>query len=565
VSDIEQSLPFSTLGTVRVTFGYRPAEVGVVLTTEIPDPSFRVTKIHSSFGKNLRKPHRISLGCNVIGASCPVPDLTHSPSQLAGMTKRVAANMPKIDNTLFRSFKRWVKRFCRKQLTSLIFESTETFGFEEWLSGVPYTIARKEELTRVHKECEDKPVDTRVKAFTKDEDYEDYKHLRGIYSRSDDYKTRVGPFFKKFGDALFKLPFFIKKIPVPQRPDFLAHLFENHELLFCTDFSQFEATFVQKLLSIEAWVYRFSLSKHPEQKHICDLIAKSMSTNEIIFKDFTARLKCKRMSGEMNTSCGNGVMNMLLTLFILIKSGNKLEEVAAIFEGDDGLCGCKILPDATLYTKLGCNIKIVIPTGLHTASFCGNVFDPLIKHNVTNPMEASVRFGWTGSTYLRSSKIVHKLLLKSKALSMLYEYPGCPILRSLANYALRVTHDVTLTEKFQLANTVNTYQREQIIEMNTYGIREEIINTKVHIRTRQLVEELYHISVDQQLKIENYLDNLTTLQPLAMDLPYPRAWQMNDLNYGLDIPYYSPEINFNMSGYETVYYVNSKLRKVFKH
>jgi hypothetical protein len=539
--------------------------MGVVLTNEEPDPSFKVLRIHPTFGNNIRKPTRISLGCHVRGVSLPTPDLNHSPSQLAGMVKRVAAKMPDIDQQFFRGFKRFVKRWIPKHMPGLVFESTDDFIFEVWLKDAPYTDSRKAELRRVHKEHEDRPVDTKVKAFTKDEDYEEFKHFRGIYSRCDDFKTRVGPFFKAFGDKLFASPYFIKKIPVPDRPLFLADLLAQSEKLFCTDFSQFEATFVQQLLGVEMWVYRYSLCKHPRQKELMDLIAKMAGVNIIDFKDFTVQLIGKRMSGEMNTSCGNGLMNLLMTMYILHKAGNHPEHIKAMFEGDDGIVGCKFIPDATEYARLGAKIKLTIPSGLHTASFCGNVFDPDVKHNVTNPLEASVRFGWTKSTYLRSSQKVHLLLLKSKSLSMLYEYPGCPILRSLANYGLRMTKDLELTEQFQDANAASSYEREQLLDMRKYGIREEIIRTEVHIKTRQLVEELYGISIEMQLQTEKYLDSLNDLRPLELNLPFPRVWQMNDLEYATDVPFYSPEIAFVKAGFETPYYKRPGKMYVHRH
>lgn len=565
---------FSIVGGVRLLFGYRPAEFNVVLSTELPDPSFKVLRIKGSFGNNVRIPHRISLGPHIIGYSCFVPDTTHSPSQLAGMVKRVATRMPPIDRALFRKFFRFVKRFARRHLTSLIFEPTETFEFDEWIENAPYTDARKSELKKVQKFCEDKKVDTRVTAHNKDEDYPDPKHLRGIYSRSDDYKCRVGPYFKKFGDKLFSLKWFIKKIPVPDRPAFISR-FNYLKKIFCTDFSQFEATFTHHHFKIELWIYNFTLQRHPQQKHFNDLISKLAGINIIEFYDFIVRLRAKRMSGEMNTSCGNGLMNLLITFFALIEAGNTLEEIDALFEGDDGVIECEIIPDVNTYTRLGCNIKLEVPTGIHTASFCGNVFHPDVLHNVTNPKEASVRFGWTGKTYLRSSELVRKKLLKAKSLSMLYEYPGCPILASLAKYGLRATRDITLDKKFLYNNLDSTYEREKWMQAlddekrflpgTNVKIRKEILEIKVHIKTRILVEELYKISIAKQLEVEAYLDSLTEIQPLKIDLDYPKQWHVFDSLYGVDVPYYFKELNFTRSGFETPYYVTPAQRRIFKH
>lgn len=211
---------FSVLGSCyRVLFGYRPAEQGLSALGLVPDPTFGLVRFTEDFCCNReRKVVRRSLGCNVIGFSCPSPDRYHGPSQLAGMVKRVAANMPPINRARLMDFFGFVKRFCKKHLGLLRFDQTEEFDFYDWIGEVNMPEHRRAELLEAYLRGQDRQPDLRVKAFIKDEDYDDFKHVRGIYSRTDDYKVRVGPFFKKFGDRLFSLKWFIKKIPVPDRP-----------------------------------------------------------------------------------------------------------------------------------------------------------------------------------------------------------------------------------------------------------------------------------------------------------------------------------------------------------
>jgi len=500
----------------------------------------RVTNIRKDFYNDIRKPVRVSLGPHILGATMPVPDLNHGPSQLTQISKRVGANMPNINRARLRSFKRFVKRFCRKYLTSLQFDDTEAFDFEEWIAEAPYEAYRKDELRQVYNELlERNEPSNKIKAFIKDEPYEDWKHLRGIYSRSDDYKVLVGPFFQKFGDRLFNLKYFIKKVPVELRPEWIVEKMGEYENLFCTDFSCYEATFVEKLMAIEHWVYMFALENHPDKKKYNDLIAKMRSLNTIDFKNFTIKLLAKRMSGEMNTSCGNGLMNLLITFFILEQRGNDLDkDVVGFFEGDDGVNKCKYLPREQDYRDLGCNIKIEIPPSLAEASFCGNVFVPGINHNVTNPMEASVRFGWTyASRYRHANDETKMSLLLAKSMSMLYEYPGCPILKSLGQYGMRVSlkHLGHVNKKEKLVKYYeerkNGYYRQTMLDMLDYIEKHGIPNHEIHIETRLLVERLYGISVEAQHANERYLDSLDDVQPLSLDLPWPKSWKDNDMYY----------------------------------
>lgn len=555
-------------------YGYRPAEVGVSLgPNESPDDTFKVTCIRPGFyDMDKRVPVRMSLGCHVENQSLPVPDLKHGPSLLAGCTKRVAAKMPPIGRQILRKFKRFVKRFFRKHLTSLRFDPSETFEFDEWIESVPYARFRKDELRRVYEDGLDKRPNAKVKAFAKNENYTVPKHLRGIYSRHDDYKCRVGPFFKKFGDKLFALPWFIKKFAVPDRPRLLQEKFERFKELFCTDFSQFEATFVKELLNIEVMVYRMCLEGHPDQKRLCDLFHLITTVNDISFKDFDIRLCAKRMSGEMNTSCGNGLMNMLITFFLLENAGNKWGDYDAYFEGDDGVVGCIHKPTADDYTKLGANIKLEVPSDISTASFCGNVFAPAAMHNVTNPLEASVAFGWTDYSYYGSGPKVMMSLLRCKALSMAYEYPGCPILRSLSRYALRVTWNPLLSNEdlfdFYVQHNSNQYEIELLRKAVDYVADAGIPDYTIHAETRLLVEQLYGIPVPMQLSIESYLDSLNDLRPLDFSvLEFPVAWYRNDLTYTTFVEPRSrlPPIPFNLQGFNTVCYLASDHLVSYRH
>jgi len=45
--------------------------------------------------------------------------------------------------------------------------------------------------------------------------------MRLIFSRDDHYKTVVGPMFKRIEKELFKLPHFIKNVPVEQRSEYI--------------------------------------------------------------------------------------------------------------------------------------------------------------------------------------------------------------------------------------------------------------------------------------------------------------------------------------------------------
>lgn len=503
-----------------MTYGYRPSEIGLILgAEEKPDPSYRLRSRSANFNNSDRKPVRKSLGCHFDGAALPVPDLRYAPDQVAGATKRVAAKMPTINRTKLRKFKRFVRRWCVKYLSGHIFKSDEAFDFYEWIENTPYEAYRKNELIAVYENLGNRRPRTKVKSFIKDEPYERFKHVRGIYSRDDEYKVRVGPFFQKVGDIIFSLPWFIKKIPIYKRPAWLLNKFADTPNLFCTDFSQYEATFVKELMNVELIVYRFLLQGHPQSKDILDAISSGMmSKNFIQFYEWSMTLTCKRMSGEMNTSVGNGIINLLMTHFILEDIGNKCYNSA--FEGDDSLNSYDVkAPTKQDYADLGAVIKIEFPKSLCEASFCGQIFDPEDLDIVANPCEALVSFGWTKSQYMCAKANTLLTLLKSKSLSMLYEYSGCPILRSLALYGLRMTNKITLEQVTiqKKKEKQSLYDKEEWLELLDNYDDNPMFNNFVKSNTRLLVQEKFGISVVLQLQLEEYLDNKNDLSPIVFE------------------------------------------------
>ena len=153
----------------------------------------------------------------------------------------------------------------------------------------------------------------------------------------------------------------------------------------------------------------------------------------------------------MNTSLGNGFSNLMFMAFVCEKLGLNCNGVV---EGDDGLFAFNgNTPSASDFTKYGFNIKLDVHSEISTASFCGNVFDPEDRQIMTCPYDVLSTFGWTTNKYAKSSDKTLKALLRSKSLSLAYQYPGCPILSSLAQYGLRVTKGYNVEKVVYSRNT----------------------------------------------------------------------------------------------------------------
>jgi len=189
------------------------------------------------------------------------------------------------------------------------------------------------------------------------------------------------------------------------------------------------------------------------------------------------------MSGDMNTSLGNGFTNLMLTLFI---ASEKSIDIDGFVEGDDGIWVCSQLPTPRDYLDLGFTIKIEVHDDPREASFCGLIYGAS-GQIIRNPVRFLQTFGWTGSFIEAGEKTMYELL-RAKALSACYETPSCPIVGAVAREALRVT------EGYQ-PRYVDTYHKPPPANYR-------IPSFEPTPETRELFAKTYGVSTSVQLLAE---------------------------------------------------------------
>jgi len=463
----------------------------------------------------------VSLGCELGSLALPHVDTTDPLTTLGGMGKRLAFKPPFPIKVKLRKIKRFVRRWCKRNLTPLRPDSDTSF--ETWISNTGYDNARKEALREVYNLLLQDPYyktsfkDRGVNCFVKDETYDEYKYSRGIYSRTDVFKVLVGPIIKLIEHELYSCPQFIKKIPVSERPKKIMEMFTSDAFYASTDYTSFEGHFKRKVMqSIECEMYEYMIQYLPQRDWFSsEFINTILGTNQCNFYYFVLQVEATRMSGEMNTSLGNGFSNLMLMYFVCEERG--LPEPPGFVEGDDGIfrfTNKNNVPTKEDFANLGFTIKIDWHRDLSTASFCGIVFSEDDLNNVTDPISAMLSFGWSTRRYCRSKNKIQKELLRAKSFSMLYSYPGCPILRSLAEYGIRVTEGSHT--KFA---PENMYERDKVKSMMKYVFENHFFtNIKIGISTRILISDKYGIPVETQILYEKYLDGLNQIQTLNSDL-----------------------------------------------
>ena len=455
----------------------------------------------------------MSLGLSVEGVALPHPCPCDAATMRAGVQKRFAFKTPNPDPLVVSRLRKFVRNFVRNNFQPLARDVD--LSVEGWLQETNYPAYRKVELAKKWEQITDfdDKKHFRVKSFMKDEHYPEYKHARAINSRTDEFKCMVGPMFKRIEKEVFTLDWFIKKVPVKDRPQYVMDkVYSENGVYYATDHTAYEAHFTKELMqACEFELYDYMTKDLPEHDRFMYLLEEVIAgRNQCIFKYFDVEVDATRMSGEMNTSLGNGFSNLMFFLFMCEENG--CTDVRGVVEGDDGLFSLQgKAPTVDQAARTGLTLKIEEHLSISTAGFCGIVFDENDRRNLTNPLTELVNFGWCTGKYANSKYSRHMELLRSKSLSLAYQYPGCPILASLARAGLRLTAGY----KAQLKFFTNMWEREQFLEALEH-CRNGIDMTPVGMGSRFLVERLYGITVEDQIRTEEFLDNLTELGELKL-------------------------------------------------
>lgn len=517
-----------------VAFGYRSDEVGLGPTPKCSsDVVIQMTNLPH---RKERPPVAVTTGPFLVGCLPPHPDNNCSKTLADGVRKRMGQIMPpnEMGDCLYTAMRRTTKLWLEERGISP-FSCNVDWTFETWLAKTQYPEWRKEELRKYESEIDmmlkrnkwGDLMNFTVKLFMKDEHYVDYKHARGIYARDDAAKIFFGPWARMIEEVIYEQPEFIKHVPVANRPEYIYdRLHAEGNVYVATDYSSFEAHFSEKIqANCEFVLYEHLLSQVPNGGEILDIMKEVLTGQNRVFNKFLkAKIKAKRMSGEMFTSLGNGFSNLMWMTMINNELGLK---TTGVVEGDDGLFSYRAgtAPSSSEFTKRGFIIKLVTYSQISKAGFCGQLFDEDDRKVVTDPYKIVALFGWTKNRYLRSNEKTMKLLLRCKSLSMMAQYPGCPIIAAMAEYGLRVTRSYDVADFIERRRDLDSWHLERLRRFAKESPR---VRSACSIGTRLLFEELYGISIEQQIRIETYFDSLSEITPLSipeLSENCPESWR----------------------------------------
>lgn len=271
---------------------------------------------------------------------------------------------------------------------------------------------------------------------------------------------------------------------------------------FQTDFTSFEKHFIAKIQhSIEFVLYDEMMPWLPDsdKQFLFSVLA---GTNNLRTRaGVSAKVKARRMSGEMNTSLGNGFTNLMLALFCAHEHGFDLD---GYVEGDDGLFACNGELTKEMYAGLGFEIKIDEVADPCHASFCGMIFSDS-GQIIRDPKRFLQTFGWTHSFINAGDKIMRELL-RAKALSACYETPHCPIVGAMARRALLKTR-----------GSAPRFVRDGYHDVDAIPRDEKAIEPfRPELSTRMLFAQKFGVSIEEQLRCEAAIldDDMPTVADL---------------------------------------------------
>jgi len=339
------------------------------------------------------------------------------------------------------------KLFVEKYVTRFERVNLGNVSFASWIaSRINYNQERKDQLTEAFLSLQGGHPTKRqlhhVDSFIKSECYGVYKHGRMINSRCDVFKAWAGPYISACEEIVYRdCPEFIKHTPIPERPALIAALRKAGLSYWVTDFTAFESHFVPEIQNAcENALFRHLLRGW---SGLGRLIAANSGPNRMGTRiGVKATTSGRRMSGDMWTSLGNGFTNLMLAKFIAEDQGC---DINGYVEGDDGVFATKADLSPERYRPLGFTIKsskvadpcVPLSSSGEVNGFCGMIF-PESGQLIKEPRRVFQSFGWTLS-FIDGKDNVMNDLLRAKALSLCYEIPHCPVLRALADRALKVT------------------------------------------------------------------------------------------------------------------------------
>jgi len=468
--------------------------------------------------------------------SVPKPDLVASENKIAAFGGRLFKEVPLPESDALIK----LGRFAAEEIPRLFRPLTvdDIPSPESWIEARNRPNSWKEEMRRALDRCDGNVFSllnqkemAGVKSHLKDEYYPEFKYPRGINARVDANKILFGPLINAMENIAYANKAFIKHVPVKDRPAYIKSILGTAKWFMCTDYSSFEGSFRRKLMRhLEEVFFNHMISGLPPSLKAAyqRAFSRCAGKKKLVMGEVIGECDGLRMSGEMWTSLHNGISNFIVARFIHNALGI---ECRGVVEGDDGLFGFELesqIPTSARFAELGFSIKIEVTQNLEEASFCGIVFDPVTETNTCDPREFLASLAWLPYKYSLHKDSKKMALQRAKAMSYLYQYPGCPVIQAAAQAVLRLTRSVNIEWVFEKSGYFNAYE-EDMFKGKLQAIAKPVADT-----TRALMESKFNIDPATQHSIEDFFESWDGHEkyPEYICQLFPREFADYSLRYG---------------------------------
>lgn len=448
-----------------------------------------------------------SLGFHVVGRNPLFHDYNDNKTVTQGMRARFLRPVPDVDHHMLRRIRGFTRRILRTEFEPLPADadvSTETWlaesSYPEWRrqqirdAGDPYKVKRR-----------------RVKPHRKREPYLAWKHVRGINAPGDAEKEEMGGLFHAIDKAVYKqCGYFMKHKNALEKVKCIREVLGSYAAFIETDHTAFEAHMRRAVAEVIEWqLYRYMVKNLGGREDILERLRPSVIEKQRLSgfnKDLLVKAVADaRMSGDLWTSLGNGFTNMIVMRFVAeCLCGWK--QCVGFVEGDDGLFGVGgPIPSDADFRSVGFEIKLKQTEDLSESGFC-QLYSTPSAEPIVDPVKVLIKSGWTQSKRMRGGPGIIKNLSIAKAMSMLALSPSNPVTRSMARWILRC-HG-TEYEQYYDSDSWWTAQLMANFELDS------ALSCEPSDAQRQLVARVFHVSVEEQLHIENYFDTKNVITPI---------------------------------------------------
>lgn len=419
----------------------------------------------------------------------PVSDPDDPKSQEVGVKERILRQPPVPLPDVCKEFALFVSKWLTKHLRDIP-ELHPTF--EDWIENAPYNQNRKKQLKLQRERGEERRSWDSCSSFIKREFYTEFKDPRTINSRVDNYKVFAGPWISAIEhDFCPREPSFVKGMTPQERAQRAFERVHLGSVMFNTDFSRYESQMTKFVIKeIECQLYRrYGMPEY--------LLKPLYGINKCSLSGVRYRVSATRMSGDMNTSLGNGFVNLMVNKFVAHRVGSKIKGVV---EGDDGLFACYgPMPSAQDYADVGFKITICPMSKIDEGDFCSAKIYELADGSVwtlQDPRRVLLKAGWSFVCPPEATFGMRRQLMNAKSLSIADNNPQCPL---LWKYCQKYTGECVYSDN---------YSRERFGGGNSFWVHTKSDSSIVKeptLEMRQIFLEVYGLSVAQQLEMEDYI------------------------------------------------------------